>query len=193
VKPPLFLLVTPFLLYFLSPLAQTASKTVLATESCPYFDKPETGLLPKGFLEKRDTCRTDSTVVDSAGVAWFKIHCKNSSGWASARNFRFVSEIPTDFFSQEAKGDNDKKRRADIIKGHPDWPLRIKKAVRAGQVCLDMSPEQLVASWGEPQEKQKMFMLGVGDYASFVYKGTEKGSLMVSLQNNRVIGWSVEE
>jgi hypothetical protein len=56
-----------------------------------------------------------------------------------------------------------------------------------------MSSEQLVASWGEPLEKRKTFMLGVGEYTSYIYKGTARGSLLVCLQNNRVIGWSLEE
>jgi hypothetical protein len=177
----------------LAACGQTPKKTALALEASPYFEKPEQGLLPKGFLGKRDTCTADSTFVDSAGVAWFRIQVRSSDGWVLARAMRYVSDIPADFFSIEAKGDEDKKRRGDIVKSHPEWPLRIKKAVRAGQVCLDMSAEQLAASWGEPLEKRKTFMLGVGEYTSYIYKGAAKGSLLVCIQNNRVIGWSLEE
>jgi hypothetical protein len=172
---------------------QAAHKSALALETAPYFEKPDQGLLPKGYLGKHDTCTTDSTFIDSAGVAWFHVLIKSSRGWALARAMRYVSDIPADFFSTVEKGDEDKKRRADIVKSHPEWPLRIKKAVRAGQICLDMSGEQLAASWGEPLEKRKTFMLGIGEYTSFIYRGTAKGSLLVCLQNNRVIGWSLEE
>jgi hypothetical protein len=180
-------------LFALTAGGQAVKKTALALETAPYFEKPEQGLLPKGFLGKRDTCTADSTFIDSTGVAWFHVLIKSSRGWALARAMRYVSDIPADFFSTEVKGDEDKKRRADIVKSHPEWPLRIKKAVRAGQVCLDMSGEQLVASWGEPLEKRKTFILGIGEYTSYIYKGTAKGSLLVCLQNNRVIGWSLEE
>jgi hypothetical protein len=191
VAAPFFLFT--IILFSLASQGQTAKKPALALETTPYFEKPEPGLLPKGFLEKRDTCATDSMSVDSTGAAWFRIQVKNAFGWAPARAMRFVSDIPPDFFSQEAMGVEDKKRRADLVKSHSDWPLRIKKAVRAGQVCLDMSEDQLLASWGEPLEKKKMFMLGAGEFVCCIYKGSEKGALLVSLQNNRVTGWSIED
>ena len=192
-KPALSFLYLLIVLLALAAVGQTVKKTAFAMETTPYFEKPDQGLLPKGFLGKRDTCTADSTFIDSAGVAWFRVQTKSSNGWAFARAMRYVSDIPADFFSSEKKGDEDKKHRGDIIKSHPEWPLRIKKAVRSGQVCLDMSVEQLVASWGEPLEKRKTFILGVGEYNIYIYKGTAKGSLLVCLQNNRIIGWSLEE
>jgi hypothetical protein len=192
-KTVISLLYFPVFLLALAAGGQTLKKTALVMEAVPYFEKPEQGLLPKGYLGKRDTCIADSTFIDSAGVAWFRVQTKSSSGWALAHAMRYVSDIPADFFSTVEKGDQDKKHRGDIVKSHPEWPLRIKKAVRSGQVCLDMSSEQLVASWGEPLEKQKTFMLGVGEYISYIYKCTARGSLLVCLQNNRIIGWSLEE
>ncbi len=170
-----------------------ASKTAVAVASTAFFERPEPGLLPRGYIDRRDSCTVDSVIADSAGTAWFHIRAAKSEGWAVAGGLRYVSDVPADFFSKETRGDEDKKRRADIVKNHPEWPLRIRKAVHAGQVCIDMTADQLVASWGEPVEKRKMYMLGIGDYSCLIYNGTSRATLLVSLQGGRVVGWSVEQ
>jgi hypothetical protein len=184
----LFLVIACF---FYLASGQTAPRSAVAVETAPYFDKPELGLLPKGYIGKRDSCTVDSAFVDSAGMPWFCIRVKNSAAWMQAASLRYATEVGPDFFSLQAKGEEDKKRRLEILQKHPEWPHRIKKAARNGQVCLDMSEEQLIASWGKPVERKKSFMIGVGDYVCLVYKGGH-GSLIVALQNDRVIGWSRE-
>lgn len=177
--------------FFCLAHGQNAPRSAVAVETAPYFDKPEFGLLPKGYIGKRDSCMVDSAFVDSAGIPWFCIRIKNSVAWVQASSLRYATEVGPDFFSQQAKGEEDKKRRLEILQKHPEWPHRIKKAVRNGQVCLDMSEDQIVASWGRPAERKKSFMIGVGDYVCLVYKGGQ-GLLIVALQSDRVIGWSRE-
>jgi hypothetical protein len=148
-------------------------KTAIVIETCPFFDAPEQGTLARGFFDKRDSCEVDSTLVDSLGTAWFHV-CplrshKNACGWVIAKNVVYASDIPADFASRYAAGDQDKKRRLEILKSHQQWPRRIIQAVRNGRICLDMSEEQVVASWGEPAEKRKAYMVGVGDYLTLLY------------------------
>jgi hypothetical protein len=182
--------------------AVAAPKNAIAVETAPFFDAPEAGLLARGFIDKRDTCAVDSIVVDSTGTAWFHVRSLRglragregkSEGWIISKAVAYISDIPADFASREARGDEDKKRRLEILKSRPEWPRRIIKAVRGGQICLDMNVEQVIASWGEPAEKRKSFMIGVGDYQTLLYKGVGKGTLIVTLQSNRVIGWTTDE
>jgi hypothetical protein len=198
-----FLLCFTYLYVFIVCTAFAAPKNAIAVETAPFFEAPESGLLARGFIDKRDTCAVDSTVVDSTGTAWFHVRSLRalragrdgkSEGWVLSKAVTYISDIPADFASREARGDEDKKRRLEILKSRPEWPRRIIKAVRSGQICLDMTVEQVVASWGEPAEKRKSFMIGVGDYQTLLYnKGGGKGTLIVTLQNNRVIGWTTDE
>lgn len=174
------------------PVCAAPVKPAVALSTTPVFEQPASDLLPKGYLAKRDTCSTDSAYQDSAGVAWFHVSAKAAQGWAKAADIRYVSDVPPDFFARRPAADEEMRRRAEEVKKHPDWPLRIRKAVHAGEVCIGMDNEQLAASWGQPQEKRTMYMLGVGEYMCFVFKGTSAENLLVSLQDGKVIGWSVE-
>jgi len=183
--------------------AHPAVRSAVVLETTPVFDEPAPGLLARGFIDKHDSCSVDSTHVDSTGAPWFRVRAlrapgaatKTAGGWVSAKAVLFVSDMPADFASQDARGDGDRKRRLEILKNHPLWPRRVIQAVRNGRICLDMSEEQVAASWGEPAEKRKAFMIGVGDYLTLVYRdaGTGKGTLVVAVQNDRVIGWTTEE
>jgi hypothetical protein len=131
---------------------------------------------------------------DSAGATWFHIRFKNADGWVASSALRYISDVPADFFAQRSEhADEDMRRRADAVKAHPEWPFRIRKAIHSGLVCIDMTLEQIKASWGEPREKRGMYMLGVGDYYCLVYKGTSGTDVLVTVQNERVIGWSVDK
>jgi hypothetical protein len=193
----------PLCLFLLSTcLAGTVSaapKTAIATENAPYFEEPRPGLLAQGFIDKHDTCAVDSTAVDSTDAAWFHVrprpgeNGRSAGGWVAAAAVKYVSDMPANFVSRDEAGDKDKKRRLEILKSHPQWPRRIMTAVRNGRICLDMSEDQVVASWGEPAEKRKSFMIGVGDYVTLFFKGGDPGTLAVTLQGDRVIGWTVDQ
>jgi hypothetical protein len=47
--------------FFAPAVAQPPLKPAIVMETSPYFEKPAAGLLPKGFVEKRDMCQTDSS------------------------------------------------------------------------------------------------------------------------------------
>jgi hypothetical protein len=176
------------------PTVFAGPRPAMVLETCPFFDEPGQGLLARGFLDKRDSCEVDSTHVDSLGTAWFHIRSrKNAGGWVVAKTVAYVSDVPADFASRHAAGDLDKKRRLEILKNHQQWPRRIIQAVRNGRICLEMSEEQVVASWGEPAEKRKAYMIGVGDYLTLFYRRSGQGTLVVALQNDRVIGWTTDE
>jgi hypothetical protein len=192
-----------FCLFFLSVLftgtVSAYTKNAIALENVPFFESPQPGLLAQGFIDKHDTCAVDSTAVDSTGVAWFRVRALHgpsahkADGWVLAGSVRYISDIPADFASRDAAGDKDKKRRLEILKNHPQWPRRVIQTVRNGRICLDMSGEQVVASWGEPVEKRKSFMVGIGEYQTLFFKGVGTGTLTVTLQNDRVIGWTIDE
>jgi hypothetical protein len=171
-----------------------SAKTAVVMTTVPYFEQPAEGLLPKGYLDKKDTCSTDSVFSDSGGVSWFHVRFKTAEGWVVSSALRYIADVSADFFAQRSElADEDMHRRADVVKAHPEWPLRIRKAIHSGQVCIDMNTEQIVASWGEPREKRGMYMLGVGDYYCLVYKGHTGTDVFVTVQNDQVIGWSVEK
>jgi hypothetical protein len=201
VKKAVILFILPVFVFSVAA-AWPVPKKAIITETSPFFEDPTQGLLARGFFDKHDSCTVDSTQVDSTGVAWFHVRqsgasAKKSDGWVGAKSVVFVSDMPADFASQDARGDDDRKRRLEILKNRPQWPRRIIQAVRNGRICLDMSEEQVAASWGMPAEKRKAFMLGIGDYVSLVYRdagaGGGKGTLIVALQNDRVIGWTTEK
>jgi hypothetical protein len=157
-----------FFLYVCFTVSVSASgRNAIATENAPFFESPQPGLLAQGFIDKHDTCAVDSTVVDSTGVAWFRVRvlhgppARTADRWVLAAVVRYISDMPAVFASRDEAGDKDKKRRLEILKSHPGWPRRIIQAVRTGRICLDMSEEQVAASWGEPAEKRKAFMTGI--------------------------------
>lgn len=176
-----------------SVFPQSSAKHALAIATTPCFEKPAPGLLPIGFVNKFDTCQTDSSLVDTLGVPWFRVRLHDQTSWVHAGDMRFVVDASRDFVSIQAKGDDDKKRRLQILQSNPDWPHRIKMSVRAGQICLDMSEDQLAAAWGDPFQKGTTYTLGIGDHATWLYKSSSGKILLVNLQNGRVIGWTVDK
>ena len=143
-----------------------------------------------GFINKLDTCQTDSSLVDSSGTPWFRLRLNDRTFWLHANDVRYIADIPEDFLSIQVKGDDDKTRRLQILQNKPDWPHRIKMSVRGGQICLDMTEEQLAAAWGAPFQKGMTYTLGIGDHATWLYKSSSGKILLVNLQKGHIIGWS---
>ncbi|MGB7566316.1 MAG: hypothetical protein WBM07_00535 [Chitinivibrionales bacterium] len=184
---------TFFLSIYFSVFSQSSPKPALALKTTPYFEKPVSGLLPLGFINKLDTCKIDSSLIDSLGTPWFRIRLHDQALWLHAGDMRYVTDMPQDFVSMQVKGDDDKKRRLQILQNKPDWPHRIKMSVRDGQICLDMTEEQLVAAWGVPFQKGVTYTLGIGDHATWLYRSSMGKILLVNLQNGQVIGWTVDK
>jgi len=92
-----------------------------------------------------------------------------------------------------SKGQDKKEqmRRFKVVKKNRHWPLRIKKAVKAGQILLQMTKDQVLGAWGKPQKTGLGFMVDMGEYEILYYKSDE--SAFVTLKNNVVTGWNLVE
>jgi hypothetical protein len=164
-------------------------KNTVALDAVPCFEEPDASALPKQYLGKRDTCSSDSAVVDSLGNPWFRLIIGGSVLWARAEKLRYTADTPLDLLATGSDDADAIKKRRSALQNHPEWPRRIRKAVHAGQICLDMSEDQLNASWGTPSAKARSFILGVGNHDTWIYKGKDDHPVTVSLQDGRVIGW----
>jgi len=157
----------------------------------PLYENPSPADLPRSYLEPSDTCRTDASLVDSTGVVWVSVKSGGNRGWVRQSSLRRPSAPEADRGQAvTVKLDADAKRRYRILEQHPDWPRRIVKAVREGKICLDMSEEQLAASWGEPQHKGSAFILGAGSYDQWYFKFGNGPVQSVFLVKGRVVGWT---
>ena len=186
-----------FILACCAPLlAQQDSSVakVVAMKVTPYFAEARPGLLPRGYVNQGDTCLMLQAHVDSLGAPWFELKRDEQKIWSSAKNWQYVSDIVDEEVSAARKqSDADRKRRLRILQKHRDWPRRIIRLVREGEICLDMTAEQLAASWGEPLHKSRAFTVGLGEHEFWIFSG-EKGRMpVVSLRNGRIIGWSLSK
>ena len=173
--------------------APSQAKPAIVLKTTPYFGSPLSEELPLGFINKMDTCLTVGSMVDSLGAPWFRALLGGRTYWIRGADVKYAADMPPDFQSQQTRGDDDKKRRLRILENKPDWPHRVKMAVRDGQICLDMTEEQLAAAWGDPFQKSTAYMLGIGGYDVWLYKSFSDKILFVTIQNGRIIGWSEDK
>ncbi len=158
----------------------------------PVHEKPLSGSLPVSYCEQGDTCRIDSSMVDSTGTAWLFVRSGQKSGWVmragmcSPRSHQEVLQTE----ANTLKNDPDAKRRYRILEQHPEWLRRTARAVREGRICLDMSEQQVIASWGEPSQKGNTFILGAGQQDIWYYAMPDRKVQCVFLVKGRVVGWS---
>jgi hypothetical protein len=159
----------------------------------PLFEKPISNGFPIAYLESSDTCIADSSFSDGAGNAWQRIRSGEKYGWVRASSMLANGTSGASAPKKQGtykKDDPDAKRRYRALEGHADWPRRIVKSIREGNICLDMNGEQVYAAWGEPFRKGKAFILGTGQQEMWYYKN-EGGTIeVVFLNNGRVVGWS---
>lgn len=166
------------------------TQNALATKLTPYYSEAKPGLLPRGYIKKGDTCAIRNVHVDTAGIPWFSFKIKTETVWSPAKYWIYISEIDTAAYVQGKKSEEEKRRRLRILRDHRDWPRRIIRAIRFGRICLDMSIEQLRASWDEPFQKSSAFTIGLGTHSVWIYKGQKGNILAVLLKNEKVIGWT---
>ncbi len=164
---------------------------VAALGVTPFYEKAAPGQLPSGYLNKGDTCTVERVLVDTSGLAWFFLCRGESSVWSPASGWRYVAAASDELSGARKEEEEDRKRRLRVLQEHRDWPRRVIRAVREGKVCLDMTSEQLGAAWGEPAQKSRSFTLGLGNHDTWFYAGDGGSMHIVSLQNDRVIGWSL--
>ncbi len=169
--------------------ADTLQKAI-TTKVTPYYSEPQSGLLPKGYLKKGKTHAISEVTVDTVGIPWFGIVIQTKSAWSPAKYWNYVSGIDTAAYIEGKQGDEDKKRRLRILREHRDWPRRIIRTVRFGRICLDMTGEQLIASWDEPFLKRSAFTIGLGSHEIWFYKNQKELFTAVVVKNDKIIGWS---
>jgi hypothetical protein len=174
-------------------VAASAGTLLFPLGLTPLYEKPVSNGFPIAFLEPADTCVSDSSISEGTGTTWLRIRSKDLHGWVNGSsvsgkgNDDAQSGTRTGTFR---KSDPDAKRRYRILEQHADWPRRIVKAIREGNICLDMNEEQLHAAWGEPFRKSKAFILGAGQQDLWYFKGEDGAIMSVFLNRGRVVGWS---
>jgi hypothetical protein len=147
------------------------------------------------MLKKGTVLEVKSIVTDSLGKEWYMVRDtkKGSEGFIISESLEFLGdeEKSETFLKLSSVEKEDRKRRIQLLKKHPRWPRRIKRAVRNGTVCLKMTEEQLSASWRLPHIKTSGFILGFGQVRIFFYN--EANPIAVVIKNGEVIGWSEKE
>ncbi|MBD3394040.1 MAG: hypothetical protein GF418_00300 [Chitinivibrionales bacterium] len=159
----------------------------------PCYARPAPGGLPSSYVNKGDTCVVENTVVDSLGAPWFALAKEGGTVFSPADHWRFAGDGSAGVSAARRQEQADRKRRLAILRAHRDWPRRIARAIRDGKICIDMTAEQLAASWGEPEQKSACFTVGLGEHEAWFYLDDRDGALMVLLRDARVIGWSLEK
>ena len=168
--------------------------SVLVVKLASVTDSPQLNKLPIFYLEKNQICKFDSKIIDTSGAVWFHIFCGLKNGWVSADNVRLYTLSEKDSITNESTlsgSDADRKRRTHFLIQHQEWPRRIQKAVKDGKICLDMTTDQLIASWGESLQKSTAFLLGSGKYEQWIYKDKDGKILIVNIIDGKIAGWSL--
>jgi hypothetical protein len=172
--------------------AAAPSGRVIARSVTPYYTAIDDQALPAGYVDRGDTCAVESLVVSESGASWFALWLDTIRVWSPTGPWRYARQITEQVSGTRAREEEDRRRRLAILRRHRDWPRRILRAVREGRVCLDMTGTQLKAAWGTPLQTSDTFTLGIGRHQSWLYEGSDGRLLVVNLQDDRVIGWSVE-
>ena len=169
--------------------AQDPLKKAIVLKAAPLFDEPVAGTLPQSFAEKGDSCVVDSFFTDSSGLSWFRLATKGHRRWAQDLSVSYITPENAAVQSLVLKDEADAKRRARVLHTHPEWPRRIRAAVREGRVCLGMTKDQLIASWDTPVQKGLSFILGIGECETWFFRSLDNKLLFVTLSNGEVSGW----
>ena len=164
----------------------------IALKVAPLFTEAQTGLLPKNYVKKGDTCSVIGIQVDTSGFPWFNVSVKTNHYWSPVKYWQYVSDIDTAAYLEGKQSEEDKKRRLRILRQHRDWPRRIIRTVRYGRICLDMTGEQLIASWGDPIQRSNAYTIGLGKHHIWIFNSKNDRKAIVLLKNNRIIGWSLK-
>lgn len=168
---------------------------LIALQIAPLYTQMKTELLPANYRKKGEIIVMLDISVDTAGVPWFALEDANDTLWSPAKYWQYILEndqTKEDLIKGISIADLDRQRRLKILIKHREWPRRIIRAVRQGQICLDMSSEQLIAAWDKPIQKSSAFTLGLGKHTVWFYKDTKGALTTVMLKNDVIIGWSTQ-
>ncbi len=171
--------------------------------SQPYF-------APLGYLEIKESPSANSKTIrmggpsdiyvkDSIGESkldeiWYLIASAdgNRLGWTKKENLKEIDNSVSlnEIGIKRQEQREDRKRRNAILKANKNWPTRIKKNIKKGLICLNMTSEQLVASWNEPISKSSAFILGLGNVQIYNYKGSGASNIVAIIKDDKLIGWT---
>jgi hypothetical protein len=130
-------------------------------------------------------CAVAST--SAADIDWLDTLAKVAAVDSSDNSDTISSVSP----EKNAIKDTDNKRRTHIVMEHQEWPRRIKNIVRDGKICLDMTTDQLIASWGEPMQRDSSFISDKVNYRIWIFKGKNGDFVSVNIIAGKVRGWSL--
>jgi hypothetical protein len=136
-----------------------------------------------------------STMTDAAETEWYlvKVTEGGAEGFAPVSALEVLGgDKAAELILRSGTAENEeKKRRLGEVKNHPDWTMRIKKAVRGGAICLKMTEEQLIASWEKPYLRNSGFILGFGEVKILFYR--QANPIAVVMKSGEIVGWSEKE
>lgn len=164
----------------------------IAVKVTPLYNEAQTGLLPKSYVKKGDSCSILGVQVDTTGIPWFNVSIQSINYWSPVKYWKYVADIDTAAYLEGKKSEEDKKRRLKNLRQHRDWPRRIIRTVRFGRICLDMSGEQLIASWGKPIQRSRASTIGIGAHDIWIFDSRNEKKDIVLLKNKKIIGWSIK-
>jgi len=80
-------------------------------------------------------------------------------------------------------------RRAAYVLTH-ELDARTATLIRKGTITTEMTPEQVRASWGEPDEVLPLMSETFGETTVWVYRQGEQRQVTITFQQDRVLDWS---
>lgn len=181
---------------FHSAVAGPCREIVVLSDLIAVYPTPSDSSSPLFMARKGQRFTTCASGADDSGTIWFGVQTatRKDAGWVMAQHARYVPDsLRTEdsvLVVREKADREEAKRRYAALRKHPEWPRRIREAVRKGEVILHMTREQLIECWGPPERTGKAFLLGIGSYETMAYKSRAGQSSFISLQDGKVVGWS---
>jgi hypothetical protein len=193
-------------LFLVIPIKAQVKLVKITKDSTFTFTLPDSTQSSLVMLNRGDVVELKHSMTDLQGITWYQIVVStlgkmhlwiaSSSGELVAQTRRASPSMAQVCAAllQEPQNDKivltvDKKRRISLIKQNPNWPFRVKSAVRQGRIILEMTSDQVAASWGQPHKIREGFLEGKGK-VKFLFYNREAESDIVTLADNRVIGWN---
>jgi hypothetical protein len=157
------------------------------------LDELQGGNVKKGIFKL--FCLTAAAIMAAqlSGCATIFDDGESEDGLAYDRGYASVSE-PEDDDSATCSGrfceaHND-DRAAAIQQLAPDEDHLIKRAIETRDVVLGMTRQQVMTSWGQPQEREVAGRDGSGhERWTYGSKFSLNGARVVIFENGRVAGW----
>lgn len=78
--------------------------------------------------------------------------------------------------------------RREMVNRHPEWSEEVKESVLEGKVFIDMTKEQVLASWGKPDDINRT-VTKFGTHEQWVYNYGIGINTYLYLENNVVTSW----